>query len=223
MTNGQNEWYSTGYNRYSKTESISKASSREDAAGFDKRDSKRYDGSGITSITKVAELADIAYVIDLDVLKARYSTNQLTLQRADDKRGATAFQSDKDFKAENKQRYNEILAKKAAAMPMDAVVLGAIDTLATQIKDGLSKGEKGRYGDLIIGLDPRGREIKMNDAANLMRNILDEYNRYVGYVVETEKEVASGYSGKFSEGRLKESSKTIVDYVKKVEAKNYAW
>ena len=223
MTNGQNEWYSTGYNRYSKTETISKASSREDAAGFDKRDSKRYDGSGITSITKVAELADIAYVIDLDVLKARYSTNQLTLQRADDKRGATAFQSDKDFKAENKQRYNEILAKKAAAMPMDAVVLGAIDTLATQIKDGLSKGEKGRYGELIIGLDPRGREIKMNDAANLMRNILDEYNRYVGYVVETEKEVASGYSGKFAEGRLKQSSKTIVDYVKKVESKNYAW
>lgn len=223
MTNGQNEWYSTGYNRYSKTETISKASSREDAAGFDKRDNKRYDGSGITSITKVAELADIAYVIDLDVLKARYSTNQLTLQRADDKRGATAFQSDKDFKAENKQRYNEILAKKAAAMPMDAVVLGAIDTLATQIKDGLSKGEKGRYGELIIGLDPRGREIKMNDAANLMRNILDEYNRYVGYVVETEKEVASGYSGKFAEGRLKQSSKTIVDYVKKVESKNYAW
>ena len=223
MTNGQNEWYSTGYNRYSKTETISKASSREDAAGFDKRDSKRYDGSGITSLTKVAELADIAYVIDLDVLKARYSTTQLTLQRDNDKRGATIFMSDKDFKAANKQRYNEILAQKASAMPMDEVVLGAIDTLTTQIKDGLSKGEKGRYGELIIGLDPRGREIKMNDAANLMRNILDEYNRYVGYVVETEKEVASGYSGKFAEGRLKQSSKTIVDYVKKVEAKNYAW
>jgi len=223
ITNGQNEWYSTGYNRYSKTETISKASSREDAAGFDKRDSKRYDGSGITSITKVAELADIAYVIDLDVLKARYSTTQLTLQRANDKRGATAFQSDKDFKAENKSRYNQILAQKASAMPMDSVVLGAIDTLSTQIKDALTKGEKGRYGELIIGLDPKGREIKMNDAANLMRNILDEYNRYVGYVVETEKEVASGYSGKWAEGRLKDSSKTIVDYVKKVDAKNYAW
>lgn len=223
ITNGQNEWYSTGYNRYSKTETISKASSREDAAGFDKRDSKRYDGSGITSITKVAELADIVYVIDLDVLKSRYSTTQLTLQRANDKRGATIFMSDKDFKAENKSRYNQILAQKASAMPMDTVVLGAIDTLATQIKDGLSKGEKGRYGDLIIGLDPKGREIKMNDAANLMRNILDEYNRYVGYVVETEKEIASGYNGKWAEGRLKESSKTIVDYVKKVDAKNYAW
>jgi len=223
ITNGQNEWYSTGYNRYSKTETISKASSREDAAGFDKRDSKRYDGSGITSITKVAELADIAYVIDLDVLKSRYSTTSLTLQRDNDKRGATIFMSDKDFKAANKSRYNQILAQKASAMPMDTVVLGAIDTLATQIKDGLSKGEKGRYGDLIIGLDPKGREIKMNDAANLMRNILDEYNRYVGYVVETEKEIASGYNGKWAEGRLKDSSKTIVDYVKKVDAKNYAW
>ncbi len=223
MTNGQNEWYSTGYNRYSKTETISKASSREDAAGFDKRDSKRYDGSGITSLTKVAELADTVYVIDLDVLKARYSTTSLVSKRADDKRGATAFKSDKDFKAENKARYNQILAQKASEMPMDSIVLGAIDTLATQIKDALTKAEKGKYGELIIGLDPRGREIKMSDASNLMKNILDEYNRYVAYAVDIEKEAASGYSGKFYEGRMKESSKTIVDYVKKVDAKNYAW
>ena len=223
ITNGQNEWYSTAYSSYSKSETLKVASSREAAAGFDKRDSKRYDGSGITSLTKVAELADTAYVIDLDVLKARYSTQSLQFQRAEDKRGATAFKSDKDFKMENKARYNAILAQKASEMPMDSIVLGAIDTLATQIKDALTKSEKGRYGELIIGLDPRGREIKMSDASNLMKNILDEYNRYVAYAVDIEKEAASGYSGKFYEGRMKESSKTIVDYVKKVEAKNYAW
>jgi len=224
ITNGQNEWYSTAYNRYSGgSETLKLATSREAAAGFDKRDSKRYDGSGITSITKVAELADIAYVIDLDVLRARYSTQSLTFKRSEDKRGATAFQSDKDFKAANKARYNEILAQKAAAMPIDAVVLGAIDTLATQIKDALTTGEKGRYGELIVGLDPKGREIKMSDASNLMRNILDEYNRYVGYVVQSESEEKAGYSSKFYESRLKESAKTITDYVKKVEAKNYAW
>ena len=223
ITNGQNEWYSTAYSSYSKTETLKVASSREAAAGFDKRDSKRYDGSGITSLTKVAELADTAYVIDLDVLKARYSTQSLQFQRAEDKRGAIAFQSDKDFKSTNKARYNAILAQKASEMPMDSIVLGAIDTLATQIKDALTKAEKGRYGELIIGLDPRGREIKMSDASNLMKNILDEYNRYVAYAVDIEKEAASGYSGKFYEGRMKESSKTIVDYVKKVDAKNYAW
>jgi len=223
ITNGKNEWYSTAYNSYSKGETLKIASSREAAAGFDKRDSKRYNGSGITSITKVAELADIAYVIDLSVLNARYSTQSLLMKRSEDKRGATAFMNDKDFKMANKARYNQILAQKAVAMPIDDVVLGAIDTLATQIKDALTKGEKGRYGELIIGLDPKGREIKMSDASNLMRNILDEYNRYVGYVVESEKEVATGYSGKFYEGRLKDSSKTIVDYVKKVDAKNYAW
>ena len=223
MTNGQNDWYSTAYNKYAGGETLKVTGKREDAAGFDKRDSKRYDGSGITSITKVAELADIAYVIDLDVLKARYSTQSLASKRAEDKRGATAFKSDKDFKAENKARYNEILAQKAAAMPMDSVVLDAIDTLATQIKDAVSKGEKGRYGELIIGLDPKGREIKISDASNLMKNILNEYDTYVRYTVDAEKEVATGYSGKFYEGRLKESAKTITDYVKKIEAKNYAW
>jgi hypothetical protein len=223
ITNGSNEWYSTAYSSYSKTETLKIASKREDAAGFNKEDSKRYDGSGITSITKVAEIADIAYVIDLDVLKGRYSTQSLVYKRAEDKRGATAFQSDKDFKAANKARYNEILAQKAVAMPIDSVVLGAIDTLATQIKDALTKSEKGRYGELIIGLDPRGREIKMSDASNLMRNILDEYNRYVGYIAQSEQEEKSGYSSKFYESKFKESSKTIIDYVKKIEAKNYAW
>ena len=63
----------------------------------------------------------------------------------------------------------------------------------------------------------------MSDASNLMRNILDEYNRYVGYVVQSESEEKAGYSSKFYESRLKESAKTITDYVKKVEAKNYAW
>ena len=223
ITNGQNEWYSTAYSSYSKTETLKVTKTREDAAGFDKRDSKRYDGSGITSLTKVAELADIVYVIDLDVLKARYSTANIKMKRDNARRGATAFMNDKDFKAANKSRYNEILAQKAATMPMDSVVLGVIDTLGNQIKDALVKNEKGRYGDLIVGLDARGREIKLSDASNLMRNILDEYTRYVGYVTDAEKEVDSRYSDKFYESRLKESSKTIMDYVKKAESKNYAW
>ena len=223
ITNGNNEWYSVGYTRYSKTQTISKADSREDAAGFNKRDSKRFDGSGITSITKVAELADIAYVIDLDVLKARYSTETLKRERDAARSGATAFQSDKDFKAENKARYNQILAQKAAAMPIDSVVLGAIDTVSNQIKDALVKNEKGRYGDIIITVDARGKETKLSDASHIMKRLLDEYASYVQYVVSDEKEVAAGYNTRYYESRIKESAKGIMDLVKKIESKNYAW
>ena len=121
------------------------------------------------------------------------------------------------------KRYNEILATKAASLPLDSIVAGAIDTLTSQIKDGLAKNLKGKYGELIIGLDPRGREVKMNDSANLMRNILDEYSRYVGDVAQSEAEVAAGYSGSYYEGSLKQRAKNIQDYVKKLDNMNYAW
>jgi hypothetical protein len=177
----------------------------------------------ISSLKQVVELADRAYCLDLDILRARYSTSALQSQRADAKRGATAFQNDKDFKAENIKRYNEILATKAAELPLDSLVSKAIDTIADQIKDGIAKGLKGRYDELIVGLDPKGREVKMNDAANLMRNLLDEYSRYCGDAVNQEKEVAAGYGGSYYEGSMRQRAKNIQDYLKKVDNLNYAW
>ena len=94
------------------------------------------------------------------------------------KAGATAFKSDKDFKAENKNRYHQILATKAASMPIDKMVEGAIDELGNQIKAGLNAGEKTKYGEIKIGENSKGREVKLRDASNHMSNILDNYSRY---------------------------------------------
>jgi hypothetical protein len=156
-------------------------------------------------------------------LQARYSTQNLKDERDAARKGATAFMNDKEFKAENKARYNDILATKASSMPMDSVVSGAIDTLSLQIKNAIAKGEKGRYGDLLIGLDPRGKEVKLSDASNLMRNILDTYSRYVGDVANDEKEKAAGYTGNYYAGSLKNHAKDIQDNVKKIDTLSYGW
>jgi RNA polymerase-binding transcription factor DksA len=108
-------------------------------------------------------------------------------------------------------------------MPIDQVVLDAIDALSNQIKDALTKGEKGKYGDMLIGLDPRGKEVKIGDASNLMRNILDEYNRYVQAVASDEKEKAAGYDTNYYERELTQYAKNISDYTKKIETKSYGW
>ena len=221
ITNGQNEWMNAEWQR--RGARTLKVTKRDDSAGVAKSSANSSYGSKISSLKQVVELADRAYCLDLDILRARYSTSELTSQRADAKRGATAFQNDKDFKAENIRRYNEILATKAAELPLDSLVSKAIDTIADQIKDGIAKGLKGRYDELIVGLDPKGREVKMNDAANLMRNILDEYSRYVGDAVNQEKEVASGYGGSYYTGSMKQRAKNIQDYLKKVDNLNYAW
>ena len=75
----------------------------------------------------------------------------------------------------------------------------------------------------MMGHDTKGREVKLSDASNLMRNILDEYQRYVGDVSQAEKEVAAGYTGSYYSGSIKQRAKNISDYVKKIENKNYAW
>lgn len=221
ITDGQNEWMNVEWQR--RGARVLKVTKRDDSAGIAKSSANASYGSKISSLKQVVELADRAYCLDLEILRARYSTRALRDERYAAKKGATAFQTDKDFKAENIKRYNEILATKAASLPLDSLVANAIDTIAGQIKDGLAKGLKGRYDELIVGLDPKGREVKMNDAANLMRNILDEYSRYCGDAAQQEKEVASGYGGSYYEGSMKQRAKNIQDYLKKIENMNYAW
>ena len=222
ITDGQNEWMNVEWQRYGKGRAL-KVTKRDDSAGIAKSSANSSYGSRISSLKQVVELADRAYCLDLEILRARYSTTALQAERSAAKKGAIAFQNDKDFKAENIKRYNDILATKAAELPLDSLVSKAIETIADQIKDGIAKGLKGKYDELIVGLDPKGREVKMNDAANLMRNILDEYSRYVGDAINQEKEVAAGYGGSYYVGSMKQRAKNIQDYLKKVENLNYAW
>lgn len=227
ITDGSNEWMATewqrSYTRDKKEFRTLKTTKRDDSAGFEKSGASNKYGSGISSMKQVAELADRAYCLDLNILKARYSTTAQREERSAAKKGAIAFKNDKEFKAENMKRYNEILATKAAAMPMDKIVLDSIDTLTNQIKNALVKGEKGQYGDILIGLDQRGKEVKLNDASNLMRNIIDEYSRYCGSVAQNEAEKAAGYTSNYYDGAMKQQAKNITDYVKKIETKSYGW
>jgi len=223
ITNGNNEWYSTGYNRYSKVETLSKSDSRESSAGFDKRDSKRYDGSGITSITKVAELADVAYVIDLDVLKARYSTTELLRARQEAKSGATAFKSDKDFKAENMSRYNLILSERAVELPIKDEVSAAIEKMSKQIADAIAAGETDKYGQIIVGTSPKGSPAKLSDCAYHMKSLLDAFQTYATDVENAEKEKQSGYDGKYYIQRIKNDAKNVADKIKQIDTFSYVW
>lgn len=225
ITDGSNEWMNAEWTRYSKqaTGRTLAKTKRDDSAGINKSSANDQYGTGISSLKQVVDLADRAYCLDLTVLRARYSTTDLKAEREAARKGATAIMDPRAFRDENKARYNAILAQKASELPMDKVVLDAIETLSNQIKDALSKGEKGKYGELIMGLDPKGREVKLSDASNLMRGILDDYQNYVGDVAASEKEVAAGYGTSYYDRSIKERSKNIMDRVKKIENKNYAW
>lgn len=227
ITDGSNEWMATewqrSYSRDRKPTKTLKTSKRNDSAGIAKSGASDRYGSGISSMKQVAELADRAYCLDLDILRARYSTNALRDERVEAKKGAIAFKTDKDFRNENMNRYNSIIANRAATMPIDDMVMTAINTIADQIKNALANGEKNQYGEIIVGTSSKGRSAKLSDAARHMQSILDDFQRYVGYTNEAEKEKAAGYTGTFYANEVKAYAKRVTDKLKEIETFGYAW
>ena len=203
------------YGSYKKT--LSK--SETDAVGGSKKYSG-YEGSGISSIKRAAELADRAIALHLS---SGTSADSDRSARTKAREGAIAFTSGKDFKKANLARYNEILQNKAAALPLDKVVEDSINLLTKHITDAFKSGEKTQYGETKIGVDKRGREIKVTDASNIMSNLLNDYDRYVRYLTDAEKEKDSGYSTGYYEKNAKQYAKSIKDRAKKIKDMDYAW
>ena len=203
------------FGSYKKT--LSKAET--DAVGGSKKYSG-YEGSGVSSIKRAAELADRAIALHLS---SGTSADSDRSARTKAREGAIAFTSGSDFKKANLARYNEILQNKAAALPLDKVVEDSINLLTKHITDAFKSGEKTKYGESKIGVDKRGREIKVTDASNIMSNLLNDYDKYVGYLADAEREKDSGYSTGYYEKSAKEYAKKIKDRAKKIKDMDYAW
>lgn len=181
----------------------------------------KYD-SGITSFAKIADISDVVYVINLDAIEAR--TTKLRLDRKTAKQGAIAFLDDKDFKNQNKARYEAILKERASNTDIDKLIGDAIELLTSQIKDAIASGKKTQYGEALIGIDKKGREIRMSDASSMMSNILSDYDRYASSMNDAQKSKERwGDKDSYYEQQAKSYAKSITDRFKKIEDLNYAW
>ena len=215
-----NQYDSRGYNDLRGKKIAYSLGKSDDGVGGNKK-YRGYDASGISSIIRAAKLSDRAIVFNL--VAGGESSRDLIQQRADAQSGAIAFKSDKDFKKANMQRYKDILAAKASKMPLDKMVEDAINMLTKHISDAMKSGAKTKYNEIKIGEDKRGREIKITDASNIMSGILGDYERYVKYMADAEREKDSGYSSGYYEKESKEYAKRVSDKVKKIKNMDYAW
>ena len=180
--------------------------------------------SGLNNGKRIAEVSDRVVVLNLDLIRQKYSTENLRRARAEARAGATSFKSDKEFRDANNARYHKILADKAASLPLDKMVKDAIELLAKQISDGLAKGEKTQYQEIKIGESPKGREVKARDASQHMSNILDDYARYVDYIRQAEEsEARFGERESYYERESKDYAKRVKEKIDKIEKFDYAW
>ena len=220
VATGSNDFLGITYSRYwsknGQDINMSSTNSASDTIGVDKRYSG-YEASGLYNVKRIAEVADRVLMFNPDILP---STLDMRRERNAAKAGATAFMSDKDFKAENTKRYREILQTRAMNDDIDGMVENAVNELADQIKTATKKMEMGRYGDLLIGTSPKGQEVKLRDASNHMANILDSYSRYVEYVNKLKKEPESG---SYYKKEAAVYAKDVKDRVSKISNLDYAW
>lgn len=181
--------------------------------GIQHKDGSSY-SSGLTSLDKMASVSDVVYVIIPTVTP---SSTEKRLDRSKSRQGATAYINDKDFKSANMARYNSILADQASKLPLDKDVADAIDIVATYIKDAITSDAQTKYGEILVGLDPRGREIRMSSVAYAMKNLLDDFERY-SQAMKNSKEEGSKYYAEQS----KQYAKSIVDGIRKIKNKDLA-
>jgi hypothetical protein len=219
-----NVWTGGRWDRNPKNRTLKQVDNNpSDSIGINKKYSG-WDATGLYNVKRISEVADRAIVINTTLLRQKYSAEAQRADRAAAKKGAIAFKSDKDFKAENMARYNQIIAQKATQMPMDSLVSKAIERMSEQIKDGLAKQTKGRYGEIIVGTNAKGAEAKLADVANHMQRILDDYSGYVRVVAQQEDSVAKyGEAESWYKREVEQKAKELKDRLDKIESFSYIW
>jgi len=219
-----NVWTGGRWDRNAKNRTLKQVDNNpSDSIGINKKYSG-WEATGLYNVKRISEVADRAIVINTTLLRQKYSAEAQRADRAAAKKGAIAFKSDKDFKAENMARYNQIIAQKATQMPMDSLVSKAIERMSEQIKDGLAKQTKGRYGEIIVGTNAKGAEAKLADVANHMQRILDDYSGYVRVVAQQEDSVAKyGEAESWYKREVEQKAKELKDRLDKIESFSYIW
>lgn len=227
VANGQNEFMGTTWTGSYR----SKADDRKQTMSTNGSDIgvnksyKGYGASGLYNVKRIAEVADTAYVLNIDALNARFSTNTIANARAEAKRGAVALVDPKRFKEENLARYKTILANRASSDTdaLDKMVEKAINDSTNLLNQALKSKKIGRYGDIIAGEDPKGREVKLSDVTDFMKRVLDDYGRFVQYTEQAKEDARNNHSGSYYEREAKNYALSTKQRIQKLDKLDIAW
>lgn len=142
---------------------------------------------------RIASVSDVAYVVWLSAIP---SAKPLRDERAAAKDGAIAFEHPNDFKKANIDRYKMILAKRAdKPEKIDKDVEKTVEAAHKLFADAFKKKEMNQYGYLVVGKDPRGRDVTARDVTSFVSSLMDEWQRYSEYHANAKKEEEQGRGG----------------------------
>lgn len=222
VANGQNEFMGAAWSGRGYTPDRKKIMTKSDSGVGINKSYRGYGASGLYNVKRIAELADVAYVINIDALQARLSTNTLSNNRDAARRGAVALLDPKKIKDENMNRYKAIIAKRLTDgdKTIDKMIEKAIEDGTDLIKNAVKAKKIGQYGDIIAGTDPRGREVKLSDVSSWLTRIMDDYARFTSAEENSKK---NEFGGGYYEREVKQYALSIKERVAKFEKMDIAW
>lgn len=230
VASGANKFYSINWPRWANSETGKKGPSMVPGTGDNLGTSKTgsgYGSTGLYNVKRVAEVSDVAYVIDVTrLVQSGLGAQEKIALRTKQKTGAVAFMTAKQFKDDNMNRYRAILKDRAAAGGNETIIKGvqaAIQVVTDAIAKAVGSMTTGKYSEIVVGNDPKGREVKASDAANFMKSILDDFERYVRYGKDAEDATKGGYRSSYYEEEQKNYALSLKQKIQKANNMDYAW
>ena len=184
-----------------------------------------WDSTGVYNVKRMIDLADAAFVINTAALP---DSTDLRVKRGEQKRGATALMDPKEFKNQNMEKYKAILQQRANSLPIDDLVVKAIEEVAKIMSDGVKKREVNKYGEFIMGTGADGRAYRISDLNNFTNNLMQDYERWAK-AADTVANAKGGddeedtWAVKYYGDEMKKYAKDIKDRLGKLKKRNLAW
>ena len=187
---------------------------------------KEYRGwqaSGVYNVKRMIDLADGAFVINTAAMP---SSKDLKAKRAEARAGATAMMDPKEFKNTNLEKYKAILQQRANELPIDKLVVSAIEDVAKVMSDGIKNAETNQYGEFIMGVGSDGKSYRISDLNNFTNSLMQDYERWAraAQKVERSKEDKEDtWSAKHYGKEMQTYAKDIKDRLAKLKKRNFGW
>ena len=184
--------------------------------GYGGKDKVGLDIQGARSVAGMSEMPHVVFRINYENKRDALKDKQKV--RANQKFGATAFKTSKEFKNANLARYKKALEASAdRGDKIHKMVLAAVAHSNKLVEKALKEMQLDRYGN--IGIEVGGKIEELQSVTRLQDSILDSYSKYTSYDKQSKGE--EGYGREYYAEQRASYALQIKKYVNRMLKNNF--
>lgn len=151
------------------------------------------------------------------------TTTGIKNQRSDARKGATALMTPEEFKKQNLARYKEITIKRAVEDDLTKKALNALGTLYKHLELAIKNNKQSQIGfgggSILIGMDPKGREIGAQQHTWATKTLLEKLDYYT-QAVNSKSKAKADEDDYYGQAVTRAAAK-LLDTIKRINTMDY--